>query len=296
MKKHTLGLWLLTALLATAPARAVIIAGGDGTGNTNAPANDPGWANVGRDSSVPSSVVYLGANWFLTAYHIENLDNPTSVLLNGSTYGVDTSSWHRLSASGFNADLAMFRATTTVTGLPTLTLSSSPIATGAAVTMIGDGVDRASSLSYWDSAWNPTDSADGVHSGYYWAASTGTKRWGQNLADGSGMLNDGFGTTHYFSTAFDADGGPNEAQGALYDSGGGVFFQDGANWELAGIMLAVDGHVSDAAAFGDHTYIADLAPYHDQIAAIMAIPEPAGVFLAGLGVLCAARMFRRWRS
>ena len=296
MKKHTLGLGLLTALLAAAPGRAVIIAGGDGAGNTNAPADDPGWANVGRDSAVPSSVVYLGANWFLTAYHIEVLDNPTSVLLNGSTYGVDTSSWHRLSASGFNADLAMFRVTNAVTGLPTLTLSSSPLANGAAVTMIGDGVNRASSLSYWDSAWNPTDSADGVHSGYYWAASTGTKRWGQNLVDGSGRLNDGYGTTFYFSTTFDADGGPNEAQGALYDSGGGVFSKNGAIWDLAGIMVAVDGNVSDAAAFGDHTYMADLAPYHDQITAIMAIPEPAGVFMAGLGLLWAARKVRRWRT
>jgi len=296
MKRNAPWTLLLAAHLASAPAQALLLVGGDGLGNTNAPADDPGWANVGRASSVPSSVVYLGANWFLTAYHIEYYDNPTSVLLNGSTYAVDTSSWQRLSYAGTNADLAMFRVTDTVTGLPTLTLSPSLITNGAAVTMIGDGLDRASNLSYWDSSWRPTDSTDGVHSGYYWGASAGTKRWGQNLTDGSGWVDDGFGLTYCLRTTFDADGGPNEAQAALYDSGGGVFFQAGAAWELAGIMLAVDGNVSGAAAFGDHTYMADLAPYHDQITALMAIPEPAGVFLAGFGVLCAARMVHRWRT
>ena len=299
MKKNSPWILWLLGLLISPHAQAVIMAGSDGQGNTNAPPDDPGWANVGRISTAFSSVTYLGSDWFLTAYHIQQLDQPTSVLVNGSTYAVDTSSWHRLSYSGIDADLAMFRVTNTVTGLPTLTLSPHLVTNGASVTMIGDGTDRQSSLTYWNSAWQVTNSADGVYSGFYWAASTGTKRWGQNVADDAGWLNDGFGTTYCFGTTFDANGGANEAQGAIYDSGGGVFFKDGADWELAGIMLTVGGYSgqpSSAAVYGDATYMADLEPYHDQIVTIMAIPEPAGVILAGVGALCLIRRVRRWRS
>lgn len=286
-------------LLATLSARAIIISGGDGGGNTNAPVDDPGWDNIGRLQSVPSSVTYLGSNWFLTAYHVQYYDQPTGVLLHGSTYAVDTSSWQRLSYAGTNADLAMFRVTTAVTGLPTLTLRSSVLAEGSAVTMIGDGRDRQGDLTCWNSAWQVTNSAAGVYSGYYWAASAGTKRWGENTTDFSGWVDDGFGSTYAFRTTFDANGGASEAQGAIYDSGGGVFYKNGANWELAGLMLTIDeyaGQPLESAVFGNTTFMADLAPYHDQIVGIMAIPEPSGIFVMGLGALLIARRFHRWRT
>ncbi len=294
-------LWLF-GLLAGLPAPAVIIAGGTGQGNTNAPADDPGWANVGRILMAgrgPTSVTYLGNDWFITANHVWQLDNPTGVLVNASSYTVDTSSWHRLSYAGTDADLAMFRVTTPVAALPTLTLSPNLVTNGASVTMIGDGYDRAGSLTYWNSSWQVTNSTVGVYSGFYWSASAGTKRWGQNVTDAAGWLNDGYGITYCFGTTFDAGGDTNEAQGAIYDSGGGVFFKDGATWELSGIMLTIDeapGQPLASAVYGNATYMADLAPYRDQITALMAIPEPAGVFLAGLGVLCVYSRLRRWRT
>jgi hypothetical protein len=295
-------LLLLLGLLASLHAPAVIIAGGDGQGNTNAPADDPGWANVGQilmPGRGPSSVTYLGNDWFITANHVWQLDNPTGVVANASTYAVDTSSWQRLSYAGIDADLAMFRVTTPVTGLPALTLSPSLVTNGSSVTMIGNGFDRASSLTYWDTTWQVTNSTAGVYSGFYWAASTGTKRWGQNSTDGASWVDDGYGTSYVFSTTFDANGGANEAQGAVYDSGGGVFFKDGSTWELAGLMLTIDeapGQPLASAVYGNATYTADLALYHDQITAIMAIPEPAGIALAGVAALCALRRIRRWRS
>ena len=52
----------------TWPARAVIIDSGDGTGNTSAPADDPGWAHVGNRGGL--TAIYLGNGWVLTANHV----------------------------------------------------------------------------------------------------------------------------------------------------------------------------------------------------------------------------------
>ena len=45
-----------------------IVAGGDGSQNTTAPADDPGFANIGIRGS--GSAVYLGDGWVLTATHV----------------------------------------------------------------------------------------------------------------------------------------------------------------------------------------------------------------------------------
>ena len=49
-------------------ASAVIISTGDGSGNITAPADDPGFANVGIRGS--GSAVYLGDGWVLTDAHV----------------------------------------------------------------------------------------------------------------------------------------------------------------------------------------------------------------------------------
>ncbi|QBG48260.1 hypothetical protein EGM51_12975 [Verrucomicrobia bacterium S94] len=93
-------------------AGAVIVAGGDGAQNTNAPAGGQGWDYVGRidHSSKYSGVTYVSNNWFITAYHIKSLDDPTGVLLGDNRYAIDPNSWTRLTNSvGDEADLIMFR-------------------------------------------------------------------------------------------------------------------------------------------------------------------------------------------
>ena len=127
--------------------------------------------------------------------------------------------------------------------------------------------------------------ADGYLDGYKYAAGS-TKRWGTNTVEGSvAGVNDGFGLTDMFYTGFDNVSG--EAQGATYDSGGGVFTGTTNNWLLSGIMLTVGTYNSqpaDTAVFGDVTYVADLSAYRGQIN--QAIPEPAtGVLLAGIGLV-----------
>ena len=61
-------LCLAAALIVPLDAAPVLIATGDGTGNTEAPAADPGFGNVGIVNSL--SGVYVGNGWVLTANHV----------------------------------------------------------------------------------------------------------------------------------------------------------------------------------------------------------------------------------
>ena len=59
---------------------------------------------------------------FITANHIKVLDNPTGVLLGGSSYSIDPNSWMRLQNSmGGGVDLIMFRVVGANVGLAGLT-------------------------------------------------------------------------------------------------------------------------------------------------------------------------------
>jgi len=264
------------------PSLAVIISGGDGSGNTTAPTDDPGWDRVGHitiaNTNVLSSVTYLGDKWFITAYHVEYFDSPTGVVVNGSSYAIDSDSWTRITNStgilaGELADLSIFQVTAQPDVLP-LRIRSSQIPSSANVVMIGDGKNRASGLTYWTSDWQITNAVSGVYSGYYWAAGS-TMRWGENTVTARGWFDDGsyngeeFGKQYGFQTTFDASVGSNECQAATYDSGGGVFYKNGSDWELAGIILTIDGNSGQPpqtrAAYENTTLMADISYYRDQI-------------------------------
>lgn len=278
-------------------AQAVIIAGGNGSGNTTG-TGAPGWDYVGKISSAngaSSSVTYLGNSWFVTANHVKQLDNPTGVVLNATSYAIDSSSWRRITnSSGSGADLILFKVNSSVAGLSAVTIASNTPSTGAALTMIGNGLNRATSLTTWyvdttpsSWVWSTTNfaGADKTYQGYNSASGT-TKRWGANTVNGAiDAINDGYGITDTFYTDFDNVAG--EAQGATYDSGGGVFTGTTSNWQLAGVMMTVGTYNSqpaNTAVFGDVTYVADLTAYRDQINQV--IPEPTtAVLLAGVGIV-----------
>ena len=276
--KSLLALTLVTGI----QARAVIIAGGDGTGNTTG-TGVSGWDYVGKISNVgsPSSVTYLGNSWFITANHVKQLDNPTSVVFNASTYSIDPSSWTRITNStGTGADLIMFRVNGSI-GLSNVTVRSAPVSSGASVTMIGNGLDRYPDL-YTLSLPGPDEYYYGVKSSSY------HKRWGTNTIEGDGgWVSEGYGTTKTFFTDFDYVNG--EAQGITYDSGGGVFLGASGAFELAGIMISatnvytINGTNAVMLAGGNNqyagsmTYMADLSVYSNQI--FQTIPEPTTALL-----------------
>jgi len=259
---------LALAISLAGAARAVIIATALGTENTTAPANDPGWANVGIRGGL--TAVYVGNGWVVTASHV----GAGPVTFGGVTYQASPGpgiGFHT-APSGQTADLIVFKLKTNPP-LPSLKISemTPPIPTpgnpGAQVVMIGNGLNRGPELDNWG-----PDSLGQFHSGWYWGTGGGT-RWGTNNVAGTMLVSVGMNTvTHSFWTVFDANPstyGTNEAQAAPGDSGGAVFYQNPTNgnaWELAGILFAIAGYSGQpgAALDGNETYAVDLAAYNAQ--------------------------------
>lgn len=289
----------------------VVLSGG--TGNTTAPADDPGFANVGVING--ASAVYLGNLWVITAAHV-GASQGGSVLFNNVTYTI-ASPVVRLTNNGESemsqdTDLVLFQINVDP-GLPPLEISANPATTGQAVTMIGNGRDRQQQL-YWNvtpvagvnnDVWVASDPASGYNvTGFQIATSgSGTTRWGTNtVAGGELNINTGSGDVFSFATIFDS-GNPNDAQAVTGDSGGAVFRKTADGWELAGIMHAAGtasalDNFPPNAVFLNHsaTFAADLSFYRDQILSITSpVPEPASALLAGGGLLLLGGRRRRTR-
>jgi hypothetical protein len=282
------------------PAFAVVIDTGDGTGNTSAPPDDPGWANVGAIGNLTG--VYLGDSWVLTANHVGD----SAIVLQGITYQPLTGSRVRLETSpGSKADLIVYR----IQGrppLPSLVLSDTTPGLGDEVTMIGNGWNRDASLTYWDVDWlevSPPPPA--VFTGYK-RTNGRTLRWGRNILTATDLdIVIGGSTTRSFEVIFDLSGGvTDEAQAMSGDSGGAVFIKRGAQWQLAGILFAIgifENQPNGTAVFGQTSNSADVAFYRDEILSVITPPpvpalQPLVVFtLAGALALPALYMLRARR-
>ena len=235
------------SLLLAAPAGALILDSGDGQGNTTPPSDDPGWAHVGK-VTYPSGI-YLGNGWMLTASHV-TVSNP---VIDGVTYPVVPGTVVQLHNPDTSlADLQVFRIDPHP-NLPLLRIRSQTPALDTDVTFIAVGLSRGAATTW---------GADG----YLWGSQS-AKRWGTNKTAGS--VNIG---TLTFTTIFTKIGSQGftdqEAQGADGDSGGAAFIKNGANWELAGVLLAVSTFVNQPEAssiYGNFTYVADLSQYRAQL-------------------------------
>jgi hypothetical protein len=269
---------LVSLMLAAGSAFAVLISGGNGAVNTTAPVDDPGWSNVGSiragkpgKEGSRASAVYLGDKWFITDYHVYDLDGPTGVVVGAVCYTVDSNSWTRLHNTkppynGADTDQVLFQVKERPVLQP-LRIRSTAISSGANVIMTGNGYDRQTSLVYWDASWHVTNATSGVSSGYLWNTASMILRWGTNRVSSAAAYRGdyGYGNVRAFLTTFDSNGGSNECQAAPYDSGGGVFYKNGNNWELAGLILTVDNPAGNAAVYGTYSYMSDISDFRDQI-------------------------------
>jgi len=274
-------------------AQAVVINSASGTGNTNAPADDPGWANIGILGG--GTGIYLGNTWVLTASHV----GAGSITLGGISYAALAGSTVQLTnntpGKSLLTDLVMFRLSTEPAGVGALTLMSSPPTLEAPSVMIGAGRDRGA-FTEWDvdqstSPWTWTEVSSGGDAVGYKTLSSRAMRWGTNTVLTNNLwaaVNvGGVRDVRSFVTSFDILDGADESQAVVGDSGGAVFFKNGSAWELGGVMFAVDGYDGqpDPAVTpvdGNVTFSADLSYYAPQIMSI--IPEPSTYALLALSV------------
>jgi len=289
------------------PARAVIIQTASGTGNTTAPADDPGFANVGYSTSGYGTAIYLGEGWVLTCNHVGG----DGIVLASGTYmkasGPNTgfSLVNTTVGTGTYTDLYMFKLETEPVGLPTLSIASSMPDIGAPVMMIGGGLDRGA-FQEWTvttsmtGPWTWTPVPSGGDAAGYGTVGPGAIRWGTNTIEGRDFWVKeywGGGPNDYYeikSLATDFGYAPDttESQAVLHDSGGAVFTKVGGQWRLAGVMYAAVGYPNQPnpiynAIFGDETWIADLSYYRPQIVAV--VPEPSSMaVLVGGAAACVA--------
>jgi hypothetical protein len=275
----------INLLLLAGPGWAVTIDSGDGSGNVSAPSDDPGWANVGHRAGHYTSVTYLGDRWILTASHV----GAGSVTLNGVDYAraVPTATYFLPRPDTTRPDLILFRIQDRPPGLPTLSIDASGVSSsgqGTDVALIGHGLSRAATKTYWNGSWDVTTSP-GVYAGYTHAAPH-TMRWGTNRVTSTGVEVDSTcgvtdpensycKPTQTFSMTFNS-GLPtaHEARANSGDSGGPVFRKQGSSWYLTGIMVAIDSYLGQPThlyiPYGTATYAADLGVYRDQILAVIA--------------------------
>lgn len=260
----------LLVLLFNSNALGVVVATPDpGNLPTSPPANGAPWNNVVDTNG--SAGVYLGGGWVLTAGHVFNVTTPARVnfmdfdyfrdpdfvfTIQNPALTVGTPPNTRPMTTG--SDLVLFRLTSELPSLPTVSLGG--VSPGTNITMIGRG--------------------------------GGTKRWGTNTVEPSLTIAAPPGTNDTLVFISDYDSGfATEGQAETGDSGGAAFFLDGGVWKLGGIMLAVTPTLTVYADFSD-----TFSTYRSQINTIMAthgpIPEPSSLLLTTPALLLLLRRRR----
>ncbi len=258
MRAAFVALMLLVRALTSSPADAVLIASGDGTGNVTAPTDDPGFANVGIMNGL--CAVYLGNGWVVTAHHV----GADAVTFGGVDYPSVPGSYTRLTGPGAAPpDIAVMKIVGDP-GLPTPVLATTAPPTNASIIMIGRGSARGTPLT-----WSGLE-------GWNWTYPF-TIRWGTNKITSTGvLLNDTRSIVVDFDKLGQANSTTHEAQAALGDSGGALFWKSGGQWRLAGtLFLALafqEGQAPQTSFYTNATAAVDLSYYRTQILAYATKP------------------------
>ncbi|HVM60337.1 MAG TPA: PKD domain-containing protein [Verrucomicrobiae bacterium] len=214
---------IASAFVPLPAARAVLFQStGDPSFDASAPGgtlSGSGWQyegswNVGGGGYVGTPVAPM---FFLTAKHVGGTTGGVFTL-NGFTY-------HTVASSDCpNCDLTLWQVAETFPIYAPLYSASGEV--GKPCVVFGRGTQRGTNVI-----------VNGVSKGWFWGASDHVLRWGQNTV--SGVYTDQ--TNGAMLQAFF---GPNKCDLSDGDSSGGMFIQNGATWQLAGVHHAVDGAFS----------------------------------------------------
>ncbi|MGA2066059.1 MAG: PEP-CTERM sorting domain-containing protein [Thermoguttaceae bacterium] len=327
------------ASLGVSPAAAVVIAGN----GSNTPATYPDssfagtsfpgtavadFSNVGTNPSDSDSVIYVGNQWVLMAYHSVYFSSDANAAagipsaqtvdftVNGVTtgYTTDPTTFHQLycpsAGSGYPSDVVLLKLSpTTPCALPSLLNSISTTAPTGWMVGLGQGPqNQSTSITYWNSSGGTLAGPSGAaYSGFTYSSSPRALRWGDaqvsgtaaQVPDGNSRFGVSNGVTDTFYTTFLNNGNPNEMQAAPGDSGGGVFSYNTAtsSWLLSGMIIGTsnNGGIGNAVTFGSSTYAADLGAYGGQITTIAPEPSTMALLAGGAAAFLARRLWRARR-
>lgn len=238
-------------------AQAVVISSGDGTGNTEAPPDDPGFKNVGTIGQY--SGVYLGKGWVITANHV----GTGTLSFDGNSSAMIPDSHIRLTGDGSGLpDLSLIKMVLEP-DLPTLNLALGEPPEGEELILIGSGRNRGAATTWM------------AFSGWI-RAGPGPIRWGTNeVSVASQFVLNTYVSLFNFDDSTSPDSTDHESQGVVGDSGGAAFWKSDGTWYLSGILIAIYHHPGQPLnyiLYGNQTAVANLAPYRSEILSIIEVP------------------------
>jgi len=243
--------------------------------NNTAPPDDPGWDSVGYFTGDSYTVVYLGDGWVMSAGHLTcdgilHSHHGAAVTFHGVSYpwdGVDcipimgrnlSLYWQK---EGHQIDLAVWHIVGDP-GIPGVPFAKKPSPVGTDVILVSHMQGRGA-------AYGPD--INGRH-GWYSGSVPRYMQWGTNKIAQSPnypLLSDDIYTQF---DEFPPNTTAYEAQAVMGDSGGIVFGKIDGVWSVIGIIVSLDntGQVpSYIATFTEYTVSTAVAPYADQISAIL---------------------------
>jgi hypothetical protein len=256
--------WMPGVLLCTT-ATTFAIVDANSTTNTSDPGGGVPWANVGSVNG--ASGTYIGNGWVLTAAHV----GAGPIAFDSGTFQPDGRVIRLKNPDTSLADMLLYHLVLTPS-LPDSVISSSTPAVASLVDLVGYGRIRGSAEQSYSSE-------DGPKFGFNWSAN-GTKSYGTNQIQSGVETLTVFGAGSFRGFILDFTPPPSlftppppyvntvrEAQVATGDSGGAVFYKNGATWELAGMIEALASFVYPlpASVYGDESWVMDLPTYKTQI-------------------------------
>src|SRR5215212_2283166 len=174
----------------------------------------------------------IAPNYFIAASHVGG-DSVSPFIFQGEIYNIDASYGTNGGFAITGSDLQIWKVNQTFPAYAPLYGTSTFSTTSEnnkLMVVMGRGTQRGAEVT-----------VNGVLKGWQWGDADFVQSWGQNTITTTVSGNSQQGD--FIAFDFNASQ-PNEGTLSGFDSSGGVFIQNGTEWQLAGINYGVDGPFS----------------------------------------------------